>query len=147
MSRGYFVRVPTFLFEDGEYLTPDAKLIYIVLLSFTNNKTGKTFPSYEKIMMRSRMGRNKLAAALNELEHFLWITRKKVFIGGNHYKLDRPHNKNGTPVFWPTKEAAQRYAIEVKKDKLRYGWNPWEKEEPYPPYTEREDLDDGEIPF
>ncbi len=46
---GKFVGIPQKLFHLGRYLTPEAKWIYATLCSFTNNKTEKTFPSYEHL--------------------------------------------------------------------------------------------------
>src|ERR1051326_4217935 len=108
MGRGNFTKVENYIFQEGRYLTPNAKLVYIVLCSFRNNKTGKTFPSYGKIMEKSGLGRNKVADALYELERFYWITRKKVFIGGNHYSLQYPWNvQRGLSRECPTKDEAK----------------------------------------
>jgi DNA-binding transcriptional MocR family regulator len=148
MADRNFTKVPNNLFENGRYLSPAAKLVYVVLCNFRNNKTGKTFPSYEKIMMKSGMSRNKVAAAVNELEQFYWITRKKVFIGGNHYKLTSPIEKETQqPCIWPTQDAAKQYAKQVKDEKPRYGINPW-KDEQFDAYdSEMEELNDDQISF
>jgi hypothetical protein len=153
MGKGNFTKVDNYIFEEGRYLTPNAKLVYIVLLSFRNNKTGKTFPSYDKIMAKSGLSRNKVAAALNELEYFLWISRKKVFIGGNHYYVAYPADKEYKLITeWPSKEVAKEYAQKVKDNKRRYGVNPWCEEEP-PAYTGKperlddEEWDDDQIPY
>lgn len=147
MGRGYFTKVENYLFEEGKYLTPAAKLVYVVLRSFRNNKSGRTCPSYEKIMVRSGLSRNKVADALHELEYFSWMSRKKVFIGGNHYDFLYPWNVNSRlPREWPTKQAAKEYAQMIKDTKPRYGTNPWENEE-VEEYDEPDELDDSEIPF
>jgi hypothetical protein len=151
MVRGTFTRVENYIFEEGRYLTPAAKLVYVVLCSFRNNKTGKTFPSYKKIMAKSRLGKNKVAAALNELEHFIWITRKKVFIGSNHYWFLYPWNvQPGLPREWPTKEEAKEYARLVRERKPHYGTKPWDEEDEAPEYDDEQeysDDDDDLIPF
>jgi hypothetical protein len=147
MASGNFTRVDNYIFEEGRYLTPAAKLVYVVLCSFRNNKTGKTFPSYDKIIAKSGLGRNKVAAALNELEHFHWISRKKVFIGGNHYRVSWPvDNEYRLPSICPTKQAAKEYAQMVKDTKPHYGTSPWEKDD-VDEYDEPEELDDDQIPF
>jgi hypothetical protein len=147
MGRGNFTRVDNYIFEEGKYLTPEAKLVYVVLCSYRNNKTGKTFPSYDKIMARSGLGKNKVAAALNELHAFSWIRRRKVFIGGNHYELLYPWNvQPGLPREWPTKEEAKEYARMVRERKPRYGTKSWDKED-VEEYDEPEELDDDDVPF
>jgi Helix-turn-helix domain len=151
MRRGYFTKVENYLFEEGKYLTPTAKLVYVVLCSFQNNKSGKIYPSYEKIMARSGLGKNKVAAALNELHAFGWITRRKVFIGGNHYELLYPWNKQpGLPREWPTKVEAKEYAQFVRERKPHYGTKPWDEEDEVHDYDgeqEYSDDDDDLIPF
>lgn len=148
MAKGTFTRVDNYLFEQGRYLTPEAKLVYVVLCSYRNNKTGKTFPSYEKIQERSGLGRNKIAAALRELEYFYWISRNKAFTSSNHYYLSNPvDTEYKQPAECPTKEAAMKYAKEVRANKKRYGKNPFEEEQDSKYVEEEEYLDDDQIPF
>ncbi len=87
---GKFVAIPLRLMTHGQYLTPEAKWLYATLRSFTNNKTDRTFPGYEKIIQRSGLNRNSVAKALKELEHFHWIGKTKNFGKSSDYKLYNP---------------------------------------------------------
>lgn len=83
---GKFAKVPMELFYEGRHLSLEAKWVYATLVSFKNNKTGKTFPSYEAIMKRSGITRRQtIADALKELEHFNWIIRRKKVGKSNSY--------------------------------------------------------------
>ena len=147
MATGNFTKVENYLFEEGKYLTGDAKLVYVVLCSFRNNKSGRIYPSYEKIVDRSGICRNRVAAALNELEAFRWMTRKKAFKGGNQYDLWYPWNvKPDLPKEWPTKEEAKHYDKMIRERKPRYGTKPWDEED-VEEYDEPEELDDDDVPY
>ncbi|MDT7807997.1 MAG: Helix-turn-helix domain [Acidobacteriota bacterium] len=147
MAEGTFTRVDNYIFKEGKFLTAEAKLVYVVLCSYRNNKTGKTCPSYDKIRDRSGLSRNKVAAALNELEHFHWVSRKKVFKGGNHYHVSWPvDNEYKLPSTCPTEQAAKQYAQMIKDTKPRYGTSPWDSDA-VEEYDDPEELDDDQIPF
>ena len=118
---GQFRPVPMYLYEQGKNLTADAKLVYIVLLSFKNDATGLCFPSYESLMARSSLSRVRLAKALNELVHFHWIGKERRFSGVTHYIIGRPgvqvQDTQHHPVA-PTVEAAKQYAAMIKSNRL-----------------------------
>lgn len=99
---GKFTRIPNALFERGSYLTVKAKLVYVALCSFRNNKTGATFPSYNKIKERSGLTRNEdITKAITELGQFGWLEKNRRFNKSNDYKLVIPVEVR------PTKEDAK----------------------------------------
>lgn len=104
---GKFTGVTNLLFSLGVHLTPQAKWIYTTLSSFRNSGTGRTYPSYEKIMERSGMSRNAVAKGLKELENFHWVTKQKNFGKSTNYNISSPVWVDGNcdlPI--PTKEMA-----------------------------------------
>ncbi|HEX9929506.1 MAG TPA: helix-turn-helix domain-containing protein [Pyrinomonadaceae bacterium] len=119
-----FVKVSALLFNQGRYLTTQAKWVYATLRSFTNNETDLTFPSYNKIQERSNLNRVAVANALEELEKFHWIKRENRFKQTNNYIMSPPirRNADGTEAedqTCPTKEEAAKW-----KNNLRNKRNP-----------------------
>lgn len=118
--RKNFVQVPFELFENGIYLSERAKVVYITLISFRNKKTSKTYPSYEKIMKRSGLNKDQVAAALNELEYFGWIERKKGFQSVNNYTLMYPNflhpDFQSARLYKKQHRPAQRTVIKTTRD-------------------------------
>jgi hypothetical protein len=150
MGQEYFIKVPMYLFEQGKYLTAAAFRVYVALLSFQNQRTGKTFPAYPAIMERTGMGRNAVADALNELEQFYWIERTRKFGQSNKYKLGRP-SLDGETAVCPTQEEQLMYqqALSAKKhEKRRDTVKPWHHS--YRPAESRiyvPDDEDDDVPF
>jgi Helix-turn-helix domain len=88
---GPYRPAPMYLYERGKYLPADAKLAYIVLISFMNDKLGLCDPSLKTLCERSSLSRVRLVAALNWLQHFGWIIkRRKGFSESNYYELPKP---------------------------------------------------------
>jgi hypothetical protein len=111
---GQFRPVPMYLFEQGGNLTADAKLVYIVLLSFKNDATGLCCPSYESLMERTSLSRVRVSQALNELVHFYWVGKRRKFSGVTHYMVGRPVNSDKQFIISPTLEAARQYVAMMK---------------------------------
>ncbi len=119
---GRFRPVPMYLYEQGKNLTADAKLVYIVLLSFLNDATDLCCPSYESLMARSSLSRVRLAKALNELVFFHWIGKQRRFSGVTHYDIGRPAERaqgEQTYPVTPTVEAAKYYAACMKTERAK----------------------------
>jgi len=147
MGQEYFVKVPMFLFEQGKYLTDEAFRVYVALLSFQNQRTGKTFPSYPVIMERAGMGRNAVADGLNELEAFYWIDRKRKYGQSNNYKLGRP-SIDGKAAVCPTKEEQRRYQQSLSAKKKRDNVKPWHSDyRPAASPVHVPDDEDDDVPF
>lgn len=116
---GKFARVPMELFYEGRHLSPEAKWVYATLVSFKNNKTGKTFPSYESIMRRSGITRRQtISDALKELEHFGWITRRKKVGKSTSYSVGEPEKPLDDVKFKPLRPT-EAEAAEWKVTKRR----------------------------
>lgn len=122
-----FVMVSFDLLERGRFLTVAAKWLYVVLRSFRNEKTGATFPTYEKIMRRGGLSRNAVAKGLAELEHFGWIERVKT--EGKRtlsYKFSYPtlvneNNEEFGDQTFPTQKNASEWAkIHRRKSKNKF---------------------------
>jgi hypothetical protein len=108
---GRFVLVPTTFIERGVNLTAKAKVMFLVLRSFTNEETDKTFPAYPAIMARAGRGFNRredVADALGELVEFGWLQRKRNFGKSNDYCLTKP------PRLSPTQEEADRWEAAIR---------------------------------
>jgi Helix-turn-helix domain len=97
-----FVKVPSILLERGKHLSDGAKLMWVILKSYQNGKTGRIFPSYSKLQEKSGKRRGSIADALLELEAFGWLRKKKQFSKVTNYELFIP------PDISPTKEG-QKY--------------------------------------
>lgn len=87
---GHFRPAPMYLYERGKYLSADAKLVYIVLISFKRDANGLCCPSYESLMERTSLSRDRLRKALNELDRFGWIKRMNIVGSSNHYEVVQP---------------------------------------------------------
>jgi len=107
-----------FLYEQGANLTSDAKLVYIVLISFMNDATGLCCPSYDSLMARSSLSRVRVSKALNELAYFGWIVKQRKFNSVTRYFITRPFCQaiNEYPVK-PSAEAARQYKAMVKTER------------------------------
>jgi hypothetical protein len=115
---GRYIIVPCEFQERGINLTPKAKVMFLVLRSFTNESTDKTFPSYTAIKVRAGRGFNRredVSDALAKLEEFGWLQRKRNFGKSNDYYLTKP------PRLSPTPEEADRWeaAIRARNRKRR----------------------------
>lgn len=138
---GKFAKLPMELFYEGRYLTQKAKWVYATLVSFKNNKTGATFPSYEKIMERSGINRKgDITDALNELERFGWIDRTRRFGQSNDYLVECPvvTLEDGTTFrpIRPTPVEAENWKNSLRK-----------KNEKYSEYVPKKAVEISEIPF
>lgn len=122
---GQFVGVPRYFMDNGKHLTLNAKWLYVTLLSFKNQKTKKTFPAYPAIMEQSGLSRQAVAAALKELEHFHWITKKRNFSRASDYHLTCPvHGSERQRLLWPTKEAQKAYQYQLREEREgKEAWN------------------------
>ena len=140
-----FVQVPFELFENGVYLSERAKVVYITLISFRNNKNSKTYPSYQKIMERSGLNKDQVAAALNELEYFGWIERKKGFQSVNNYTLMYPNFLHPdfqlARLYKKEHRSAQRTVITTTRDE--YG----EAVTLVAPIIDRAEFELNDVPF
>ena len=112
-----FVQVSYDLLIAGRYLTTSAKWLYVVLRSFQNQRTKKTFPGYEKIMERSGMKRNAVAKGLKELEHWGYIERNKTSGKVNNYEFCSPAALDKGYYYYPTKEMAEKWANDLRNGK------------------------------
>lgn len=116
---GRFVAVPYEFIERGVNLTAKARVMFLVLRSFTNETTDKTFPAYNAIKARAGHGfrrQEDVADALNELERFGWMRRKRNGARSNDYELTKPRTVSPTP-----EEAKQWKTAILERNRKRRG--------------------------
>lgn len=118
-----FTKADNRLFWQGRYLTTNAKWIHVTLQSFENSETGATFPSYDAIVARTNLRREKIAEGLRELERFCWITKRKKFSKSTHYYVTHPvryEDKVQTILMadqtYPTKEQTVTWAKKIRDE-------------------------------
>ncbi|HEY8560129.1 MAG TPA: helix-turn-helix domain-containing protein [Pyrinomonadaceae bacterium] len=109
-----FVQVSFDLVWGGRYLTTPAKWLYVVLKSFQNHRSKRTFPGYEKIMKQSGMTRNAVAKGLKELEHWGYIVRNKTSGKVNNYEFRSPAALSNGEDYYPTKAMAEKWADDLR---------------------------------
>lgn len=118
-----FTKADNRLFWQGRYLTTNAKWIHVTLQSFENSETGATFPSYDAIVARTNLRREKIAEGLRELERFYWITKRKKFSKSTHYYVNYPtrwQDKSqgllAPDQTCPTKQEAAEWAKKIRDE-------------------------------
>jgi hypothetical protein len=147
---GKFAKVPMELFYEGRYLSLKAKWVYATLVSFKNGKTGRTFPSYNAIMKRSGINRRQdIADALEELEHFNWITKTRHFSKANDYfvggcPVTNLHDGTKFRPLRPTKSEADIWKSRNRKRSTQFNEFILDRTSKV---TEQEDEWAEEIPF
>jgi hypothetical protein len=118
-QNGSFTKVSNRLFSQGRFLTAEAKVLYITLLSYRNEVTLDCFPSYEKISERSNLSRPAIAKAIAELERFGWIDKWRRYNKSTEYFIQWPGGKDdvlGEPC--PSKAQAEQWRRE--RSRKRY---------------------------
>jgi hypothetical protein len=75
-------------------LSAREKMVYVVLCSFADNKTGECFPSVHTIAKRAGLNYNLTFKALAQLEVMELITITRHFGQGNYYTLLDHRKKN-----------------------------------------------------
>ena|SRR5215213_192230 len=74
----------------GRHLSEGAFRLYVALLTFRNNGTGRTFPAREKLIERSGLGERTFRNARAELIEFCWLGVKRNLDKSNDYEVTRP---------------------------------------------------------
>ena len=98
----------------GKHLSNEAMRLYMALLTFRNNGTGRCYPARETLIERSGLSERKYRAGLAELIHFNWIVRERHMNKSNDYTVGyvtRSHS-DGTLLedqTCPTKAEALAY--------------------------------------
>lgn len=87
---GAFTTVPN-EFIDAPGVSDQAFRLGVLLRRYTNNETGKAFPSYNFIQAKTGWTPKTIAKAIRELEAAGWIVREKQFSGPTKYTMKRPH--------------------------------------------------------
>ena len=108
---GPYIMVPISVYERGRWLSSRAKLMWAVLKSFENRKNKQIFPSYDKLQERSGLSRGSISLALEELETFGWLKKRKRFGHSTVYKLLIPE------AITPTKEENKAWLTAKRKER------------------------------
>lgn len=87
---GAFTTVPNEL-VDTPGVSDQAFRLAVLLRRYTNNETGKAFPSYNFIQSKTGWTPKTIAKAIRELESSGWIVREKQFSKPTKYTVKRPH--------------------------------------------------------
>lgn len=89
---GAFAVIPHEFIDASTAYSDQAFRLFVLLMRYTNGKTGEAFPSYAHLQSLTRWSTKTIAKAIRELETAGWIVRKKQFSGPTHYTLVRPHS-------------------------------------------------------
>jgi hypothetical protein len=89
---GAFAVIPYEFIDASTAYSDQAFRLFVLLMRYTNGKTGEAFPSYAHIQSITGWSTKTIAKAIRELETAGWIVRKKQFSGPTHYTLVRPHS-------------------------------------------------------
>lgn len=86
---GAFTTVPNELI-DVPGMSDQAFRLAVLLRRYTNNETGKAFPSYNFLQSKTGWTHKTIAKAIKELEASGWILREKQFSGPTKYTVKKP---------------------------------------------------------
>lgn len=89
---GAFAVIPHEFIDASTAYSDQAFRLFVLLMRYTNGKTGEAFPSYTHLQSLTGWSTKTIAKAIRELEAAGWIVRKKQFSGPTHYTLVRPHS-------------------------------------------------------
>ena len=89
---GAFAVIPHEFIDASTAYSDQAFRLFVLLMRYTNGKTGEAFPSYAHLQSLTGWSTKTIAKAIRELETAGWIVRKKQFSGPTHYTLVRPHS-------------------------------------------------------
>ena len=89
---GAFAVIPYEFIDASTAYSDQAFRLFVLLMRYTNGKTGEAFPSYAHLQSLTGWSTKTIAKAIRELETAGWIVRKKQFSGPTHYTLVRPHS-------------------------------------------------------
>jgi len=87
---GAFAVIPHEFIDASTAYSDQAFRLFVLLMRYTNGKTGEAFPSYAHLQSLTGWSSKTIAKAIRELESAGWIVRKKQFSGPTHYTLVRP---------------------------------------------------------
>ena len=89
---GAFAVIPHEFIDGSSEYSDQSFRLFVLVMRYTNNKTGEAFPSYDHIRSLTGWSTKTIAKSIRELESGGWIVRKKQFSGPTHYTLTRPHS-------------------------------------------------------
>ena len=87
---GQFITIPVSVVKAIPQIGKDAFVLFSYLRFRTNSRSGKAFPSFDKIQEDTGLVRRKIAAALRSLESAGFVTRKRRFGASTIYTLIVP---------------------------------------------------------
>lgn len=87
---GRFTVLPNLFIEGWKELSDAARLLFVVLRYHTNEEKEYAWPSYDQLQNLTGWGRSKISAAIQELEKYGWLERRKRFGSSVQYVLKRP---------------------------------------------------------
>ena len=87
---GAFAVIPHEFIDASTAYSDQAFRLFVLLMRYTNGKTGEAFPSYAHLQSLTGWSSKTIAKAIRELESAGWIVRKKQFSGPTQYTLVRP---------------------------------------------------------
>jgi DNA-binding transcriptional regulator YhcF (GntR family) len=89
---GRFAAIPYAFIEQSQNLSAHARWLFVVLRSYTNQKTECAWPSYDQLQEITRWSRPTVSKAIKELEEYGWLERRKRFGAPVIYVLKRPNS-------------------------------------------------------
>jgi hypothetical protein len=125
---GAFAVIPHEFIDASTAYSDQAFRLFVLLMRYTNGKTGEAFPSYTHLQSLTGWSTKTIAKAIRELEAAGWIVRKKQFSGPTHYTLVRPHSfpsertdstSLGKGMRFPTERTALSQG-KPKKNEIKY---------------------------
>jgi len=80
---GRFAAIPHTFIEGSKHLSLHARWLFVALMYYRNNKTGKAFPTYDTLGRLTGMSKNMISKGIKELENeeqeWVWLDREKRF--------------------------------------------------------------------
>lgn len=125
---GAFAVIPHEFIDASTAYSDQAFRLFVLLMRYTNGKTGEAFPSYTHLQSLTGWSTKTIAKAIRELEAAGWIVRKKQFSGPTHYTLVRPHSfptestdstSPGKGMHFPTERTVLSQG-KPKKNEIKY---------------------------
>jgi len=95
---GFFTPMPECVIERTAEIGSDAVFLFMYFRYRTNKERGCAFPKYETMCEDIGWGRRRIKIAIDKLEEFEYLRRRKRFGKSTEYFLTQPPDVGGTTI-------------------------------------------------